>query len=81
MPTWLPIIEQFSGPNVPPPTVTAQQVAQAAFDAAGLVSVSATTRSAIEAYLTQLRQKSSDRWFMRAGLMQALLMSPDFQLA
>jgi uncharacterized protein (DUF1800 family) len=81
MPAWLPIIDLFNGPNFPAPTVTAQEVAQTAFDAAGLVSVAATTRSAVEAYLTQLRQNSADRWFMRAGLMQALLMSPDFQLA
>ncbi len=76
--TWLPIIEQF---DVATPTATAQQVAQAAFDAAGLVSVTPPTRTAIETLLTQLQQKSADRWFVRDGLVQALLLSPDFQLA
>jgi uncharacterized protein (DUF1800 family) len=74
---WVPIIEQFTQNS---PTATAPQVAQAAFDAAGLVSVSTKTRSAIEAFLNQVLQ-NNDRWFTRAGLLQALLMSPDFQLA
>jgi uncharacterized protein (DUF1800 family) len=74
---WLPIIDDFTKTN---PTATAQQVAQAAFDAAGLVAVSAQTRTAIESFLNQLLL-NNDRWFARAGLLQALLLSPDFQLA
>jgi hypothetical protein len=55
-------------------------VAQAAFDAAGLVSVSSKTRQAIETLIANL-QRDFDGWFLRNGLAQALIMSPDFQLA
>jgi hypothetical protein len=43
--------------------------------------VSDRTKAAIETFLNQLLLKNNDRWFARAGLLQALLLSPDFQLA
>jgi uncharacterized protein (DUF1800 family) len=76
--TWLPIINDFTKDQ---PTATPQQVADAAFAAAGLLSVSASTNAAITGFLTQLSQRNQDRWFARDGLMQALLLSPEFQLA
>jgi uncharacterized protein (DUF1800 family) len=78
MPTWCPIIENFTKDN---PTATAQQVADAAYDSAGIVSVSVSTNTAITNFLTRLAQRNQDRWFTRAGLTQALFMSPEFQLA
>jgi uncharacterized protein (DUF1800 family) len=68
--SWLPILD----------TGTPPVAAQAAFDAAGLVTVSAQTRQAIEAFITEIRQ-DSDVWSLRFGLIQALILSPEFQLA
>jgi uncharacterized protein (DUF1800 family) len=83
IPPWLPIIENFVPPGSPSPpsTATADQVAQAAFESAGLISVAPTTRAAVIKCLTTLQSKTMDQWYVRTGLAQALLLSPDFQMA
>lgn len=61
------------------PTLSAPELAQRAFEAFGILLPSPQTRSVIEQLITNLR--IGDARYLRHGLVDALLLSPEFQMA